>query len=84
MMGIPVAGATNFFCDNKSVVKSSIWPESTLKKKHNAIAYHRVHEAQAAEHIWVAWEPTDLNLANLLTKVLPGPKLWTLIGWILS
>jgi hypothetical protein len=24
MMGIPVAGATNFFCDNKSVVKSSI------------------------------------------------------------
>jgi hypothetical protein len=24
MMGIPVAGATNFFCDNKLVVKSSV------------------------------------------------------------
>jgi hypothetical protein len=63
MMGIPVAGATNFFCDNESVVKSTVRPESTLKKKHNAIAYHRVREAQAAEIIRVAWEPTDSNVA---------------------
>ena len=83
MMGIPVAGATNFFCDNESVVKSSVRPESTLKKKHNAIAYHRVREAQAADIIRVAWEPTDSNLADLLTKVLPGPKLRTLIAQIL-
>jgi hypothetical protein len=32
--------------------------------------------------IQVAWEPTNLNLAFLLTKVLPGPKLWTLIAQI--
>jgi hypothetical protein len=51
MMGIPVAGATDFFCDNKSVVKSSIQPKSTLKNKHNAIAYHHVREAQAADII---------------------------------
>jgi hypothetical protein len=75
MMGIPVAGATNFFCDNESVVKPSIRPESTLKKKHNTIAYRRVREAQAADIIQVAWEPTDLNLADLLMKVLRGLKL---------
>jgi hypothetical protein len=75
MMGIPVAGATNFFCDNELVVKSSVQPKSALKKKHNAIAYHRVREAQAVDIIQVAWEPTNLNLAFLLTKVLPGPKL---------
>jgi hypothetical protein len=75
MMGIPVAGVTNFFCDNESVVKSSVQPESTLKKKHNAIAYHHVREAQATDIIQVAWEPTNSNLADLLTKVLPGPKL---------
>jgi hypothetical protein len=51
MMGIPVAGTTNFFCDNKLVVKSTVRPESMLKKKHNAIAYHRVREAQAADII---------------------------------
>jgi len=77
MMGIPVDGATNFFCDNESVVKSTVRPESTLKKKHNAIAYHRVREAQAADIIRVAWEPTDSNLADLLTKVLPGQTLRT-------
>jgi len=83
MMGIPVDGPTNFFCDNESVVKSTIRPESTLKKKHNAIAYHRVHEAQAADIIRVAWEPTDSNLADLFTKVLPGPKLRELIQRVL-
>ena len=83
MMGIPVAGATNFFCDNESVVKSSTRPESTLKKKHNAIAYHRVREAQAVDIIRVAWELTNSNLADLLTKVLPRPKLCTLITQVL-
>jgi hypothetical protein len=52
------------FCDNESVVKNSTRPESMLKKKHNAIAYHRVREAQAARivailHI-VCW-PTSCN-----------------------
>jgi hypothetical protein len=50
-VGMLVAGATNFFCDNELVVKSSVRLESTLKKKHNAIAYHHVHEAQAVDII---------------------------------
>ena len=41
MMGIPLAGPTSVFCDNESVVKNLTAPESTLKKHHNAIAYHR-------------------------------------------
>ena len=48
MFGIPLEGAANIFCDNQSVVTSSTVPESTLKKKHNSIAYHRVREAVAA------------------------------------
>jgi RPA family protein len=48
MMGIEVSGPTAMFCDNESVVKNSTRPESTLKNKHNAIAYHRMQEAQAA------------------------------------
>jgi uncharacterized protein len=34
MMGIPIRGPANVFCDTESVVKSSTRPESTLKKKH--------------------------------------------------
>lgn len=54
MMGIPVIGATSVICDNESVVKNSTALESTLKKQHNAIAYHHAHEAQAAGIIRVA------------------------------
>ena len=62
MMGVPVDGPTNVFCD-------------TLKKKHNAIAYHQTCEAIAAGIIHVAWEDGQLNLADVLTKLMPGPKL---------
>eukprot|EP00934_Nitzschia_sp_Nitz4_P002319 Nitzschia sp. Nitz4//scaffold471_size5685//193//5616//NITZ4_009210-RA/size5685-processed-gene-0.1-mRNA-1//1//CDS//3329552692//2319//frame0 len=41
MLGIPIAGPTNGFCDNRSVVINSTIPQSTLQKKHNMIAYHR-------------------------------------------
>ena len=37
MMGIPMEGPTNVFCDNESVFINSTHPESTLKKKHNVI-----------------------------------------------
>ena len=32
MFGVPVDGPARIFCDNESVVKSSTFPESTLKK----------------------------------------------------
>jgi RPA family protein len=59
MMGVQVDGPTNVFCDNESVVKNSTRPESTSKKKHNAIAYHRVREAQAAGVVRIAKEKTE-------------------------
>ena len=37
MMGVPVDEAMTIFCDNDAVVKSTSKPESTLKKKHNAV-----------------------------------------------
>jgi hypothetical protein len=45
MMGFPLLGPTSVFCDNQSVVTNASQPESTLSKKHNSIAYHRVCEA---------------------------------------
>ena len=83
MMGVPFEGPTDVFCDNESVVKNVTRPESVLKKKHNAIAYHRCREAQAAGVIRVAWEEGKFNLADLLTKPLSGPRLQELASRIL-
>jgi hypothetical protein len=83
MMGIPLNGPTSVFCDNQSVVKNTTAPESVLKKRHNAIAYHRAREAQAAGFIRVAWESGETNIADLLTKLMPGPRLKELIGYVL-
>ena len=83
MMGVPLVGSTAVFCDNQSVVKNSTAPESVLKKRHNAIAYHRAREAQAAGIIKVAWEDGNTNIADLLTKLMPGPRLKELVGYVL-
>ena len=83
MMGVDIDGPTYVFCDNEGVVKNATKPESTLKKKHNAIAYHRVREAQAAGVIKLAQEPGLTNIADFLTKCLPGPRLRELITCVL-
>jgi hypothetical protein len=83
MMGIPIAGACNLLCDNASVVANASRPESTLKKKHNSIAYHRVREAAAAGTLRVIKVATDWNLADLFTKCLPAQRRKQLLRSIL-
>ena len=65
MFGIPIDGPTNVYCDNNSVVINSSKPESTLKKKHNAITYHRVREAIVAKTIHVAKDNSSTNIADI-------------------
>jgi hypothetical protein len=57
--------------DNMSVILNTTVPSSQLKKKHNAIAYHRVREAIAANMIRFAHIRSETNVADLLTKPLP-------------
>jgi hypothetical protein len=83
MMGIPLDGPTSLFCDNESVVKNLMAPESTLKKRHTAICYHRVHEACAAEFVRIAHEDGDTNISDLLTKLMPGPRMNALLDGVL-
>jgi hypothetical protein len=83
MLGILLTGATSVFCDNETVVKNLTALESTLKKHHNAIAYHLAREAQAAGIICVAWESSDMQISDLLMKLMPGPRPKELIGYVL-
>lgn len=74
MFGIPVEGPANVFCDNEAVYKNVSHSESTLKKKHNSICYHRVRECVAAGILVVHKVDSEYNLADILTKALPAPK----------
>jgi hypothetical protein len=82
MMGIPLVEECAVFCDNSAVVTNTR-PEATLKKKHAAINFHRVREAIAAGTIKVAKENTQTNLADILTKLMPGSKMKELLEHIL-
>ncbi|KAI2510974.1 Reverse transcriptase (RNA-dependent DNA polymerase) [Fragilaria crotonensis] len=78
MMGVGIDGpACNVFCDNNAVVvNNSISPESMLKKKNGAVVNnHCTQVAIAAGVICVAKEDTATNIADILTKCLPGPTL---------
>jgi hypothetical protein len=70
MMGVPIDGSSYVFCDNQSVIANSNRPESLLKKKSNAIAYHAVREACAMKEILICFVKTDDNVADIMTKVL--------------
>jgi hypothetical protein len=74
MMGIPLDGPANVFCDNEAVVNNTSKAESTLKKKHVAICYHRVREASAMGMIQIAKENTDTNLSDCWTTILSGQR----------
>jgi Reverse transcriptase (RNA-dependent DNA polymerase) len=82
--GVAITEPTNVFCDNEAVVRNCIYPESTIKKKHNQIGYHRVREAVAAKIIRIAYVPTEHNLADGLTKSLSGPRRRSIYSRILD
>ena len=84
MFGVPVPESARILCDNKSVVDSSMYPESRLKKKHCSIAYHRIREAVAAGTILIYFERSESNLADLLTKPLTARKRLPLVQALLS
>ena len=72
MLGIPLDGPTNGFCDKKLVVKNASIPESRLSKKYNALAYHKVRENCACNSVRICHEPGKRNLSDVLTKFLPS------------
>ena len=69
-MGFKIEGPAVLFVDNEAVVKNTTLPSSSLKKKHNAIAYHKIREAVAAQIVKVAHICSKDNRADILTKAL--------------
>jgi hypothetical protein len=80
MMGIDTGAPSTLLIDNQSVVTNTSLPSSSLKKKHNAIAYHRVREAVAAGIVRVGHVRSWVNIADILTKPLGTTEYWNLLG----
>ena len=72
MMGIPLLTPTYIYGDNLSVIHNTQRPESTLKKKSNAICYHAIRESVAMGESLTSHIPTEANPADLCTKTIPG------------
>ena len=79
MLGVEVNEASYMFGDNKAVVDSSSIPEHNLKKRHNALSYHRVREAVAAGIIQCYHIDGKKNPADVLTKFLSHAIWWPLM-----
>ena len=62
------------FCDNRGFVNNMNITESVIHKKYNAINYHSVCEAVAADILRIGKGVGKTNLAVLLTKVVTGQK----------
>ena len=75
MLEVLINGTSVMLGDNLSTIISCTIPSSSLKKKHNALAYHRVREAVAAGIVNLFHVPTDKNIADTMTKPVTGKKL---------
>ena len=66
-----------------SVVLNTTVPSSQLKKKHNSIAFHRIHEAITSKVLRYAHIPSMENIADCLTKPLQNDTFLHLMKQVL-
>ena len=67
-LGVHVKEKSYMFGDNKSVVDSSSNLYSKLHKRHNALSFHRVHEAIASRYVDFNYLPSEHNPADIMSK----------------
>ena len=82
-LGVPIKSKSYMFCDNRSVVTSATLPHSTLSKRHNILAFHRVREAIAAKIIDFHWIQSECNLSDMLSKYLEHDNIFPMIQKLL-
>ena len=75
----PINTKSFLFGDNRSVVTSATLPHSTLTKRHNILAFHRVMEAIAAKVMAFYWMQSAYNLCDMLSKHWDHPTVYRMI-----
>lgn len=82
-MGVPIRDRSFLFGDNQSVVGNAINPLAPLKKRHHALAFHRVREAIASGIVSFHWIDGKKNPADILSKHWSYQSVWDLLKPIL-
>ena len=78
-LGAPITTKSFLFGDNRSVVTSATLPHSTLTKRQNILAFHRVREAIAAKLMAFYWIQSAYNLSDMLSKHWDHPTVYPMI-----
>ena len=78
-LGAPITTKSFLFGDNRSVDTSANLPHSTLTKRHNILAFHRVREAIAAKLLAFYWIQSAYNLSEMLSKHWDDPTVYPMI-----
>ena len=78
-LGAPIGTKSFLFGDNRSVVTSATLPHSTLTKRHNILAFHRVREAIAAKLIAFYWIQSAYNLSDMVSKHWDHPTVYPIL-----
>jgi hypothetical protein len=87
-LGVPIRDVSYMFGDNKSLVNSSTQPHSKLQKRHNALSFHRVHEAIASGYVvltylatWKVQPCRYLEQALGIPDYLADPQAYLVLPW---
>ena len=78
-LGAPIGAKSFLFGANRSVVTSATLPHSTLPKRHNILAFHRVREAIAPKLMAFYWIQSAYNLSDMLSKHWDHPTVYPII-----
>lgn len=70
MMGVPVNNSAFIYGDNQSVLWNTTVPDSILKKKSSAVAYHFVREGVARQEWLTTYVNTKENPSDVMTKMI--------------
>jgi hypothetical protein len=78
-LGVALDGLVSMLGDIMSVVLNTTVPSSVLKKKHDAIAYHREREAIASRIMRFAYIKSEENVSDVFTKPSSNDKFHNLM-----
>ena len=83
VMGMDVEKCSTLLGDNNSVIVNTQLPSSSIKKKHNSVAFHKAREAVAAGHVRTGHINSTENPSDVLTKAVSPTEFYRLTGPIL-
>jgi hypothetical protein len=78
-LGVPIRHQSYVFGDNKTVIDGSTAPHAKLHKRHNALSFHRVHEAVASGMLLMYHVPGEINPADILSKHWGYQQIWKIL-----